>query len=123
MNDQQFDKLVQNLQDVMRCPNCSSAYFMDDIHYLGQLDTMTFLHLRCHKCATPVFASVAVADNEGMILESEVIGEQVIKQRKLSPSASMGRLFSKITHDDVLDVHDALHRSGGDLSKFLRTTA
>ena len=119
MNDRQFEKLVQNLQDVMRCPNCSSPYFLDDIHYLGQMDTMTFLHLRCHKCSTPVFASVAVADQEGGLMEPEIVDEQVIKRRKLSV-AEPHRMFKPVTHDDVLDIHDALFRSGDSLDLFLR---
>jgi len=119
MNDRQFEKLVQNLQDVMRCPNCSSPYFLDDIHYLGQMDTMTFLHLRCHKCSTPVFASVAVADQEGGLMEPEIVDEQVIKRRKLSVAESH-RMFKPVTHDDVLDIHDALFRSGDSLDLFLR---
>lgn len=117
MNDRQFEKLVQNLQDVMRCPNCSSPYFLDDIHYLGQMDTMTFLHLRCHKCSTPVFASVAVADQEGGLLEAEIVDEQIIKRRKLVAADSP--LFRPVTHDDVLDIHDALFKSGDSLDLFL----
>lgn len=118
MNDQQFEKLVQNLQDVMRCPNCSSPYFLEDIHYLGQLDTMTFLHLRCNKCNTPVFASIAMASPDGMIIEPEIIEEQIIKKRKLNTDQNP-RIFKRITHDDVLDVHDALFKSSGDFQKFL----
>ena len=118
MNEQQFEKLVTNLQDVMRCPNCSSAYFLDDIHYLGQMETMTFLHLRCHKCATPVFASVALANGDGTILTSDIIGEQIIKTRRLGEDTA--QLCRKITHDDVLDIHEALGKSGQDLDLFMR---
>lgn len=126
MNEQQFEKLVANLQDVMRCPNCSSAYFLDDIHYLGQMETMTFLHLRCHKCGTPVFASVAVATGDGTILTSDVIGEQIIKTRKLGAlkeeASGSPALCRKITHDDVLDVYEALGKAEQDIDLFLRPT-
>lgn len=124
MNEQQFEKLVTNLQDVMRCPNCSSAYFLDDIHYLGQMETMTFLHLRCHKCSTPVFASVAVATSDGAILESNIIDEQVIKTRKLniddSSTASVPLLCRRVTHDDVIDIHTALGYALENMDAFLR---
>ena len=118
MNEQQFEKLVANLQDVMRCPNCSSAYFLDDIHYLGQMETMTFLHLRCHKCGTPVFASVALASGEGDILASDVVEEQIIKTRKLQVSEERPALCRRITHDDVIDVHEALGRGLEDMDLF-----
>jgi len=118
MNDQQFERLVQSLQDIMRCPNCSSAYAFEDIHYLGQLDTMTFLHLRCHKCNIPVFASIAIASPDGMIMSSDLAIPQGIRRRKLDASES-DRIFKKVTHDDVLEVHSALFDANGDLSKFL----
>jgi len=120
MNEQQFEKLVANLQDVMRCPNCSSAYFLDDIHYLGQMETMTFLHLRCHKCGTPVFASVAVATGDGTILTSDIVEEQIIKTRKIGVTKEeSSALCRKITHDDVLDVYEALGKAGQDIDLFL----
>jgi len=121
MNDQQFHKLVQSLQDVMRCPNCSAAYNLEDINYLGQMETMTFLHLKCHKCNTPVFASIATATSDGDILQPELIEEQIIQRRKLNSNED-NQLTRKITHDDVLTVHEALFNSDGNLSKFLKTT-
>jgi len=121
MNDQQFNKLVQSLQDVMRCPNCSSIYYLEDINYLGQMDTMTFLHLKCPKCNTPVFASVATADDNGDILQPELMEEQIIKRRKLETDAD-NQLMRKVSHDDVLSVHEALFQSEGNLSKFLNKT-
>ncbi len=120
MNNQQFDKLVQSLQDVMRCPNCSSAYFLEDINYLGQMETMTFLHLKCNKCNTPVFASIATANHEGDLIQPEMVEEQIIKRRDLNNSKDA--MLRQITHDDVLNVHEALFKSEGDLNKFLRTS-
>lgn len=121
MNEQQFEKLVANLQDVMRCPNCSSAYFLDDIHYLGQMEVMTFLHLRCHKCGTPVFASVAVATGDGTIITSDIVEEQIIKTRKLGAVSDQSTTLCRpITHDDVLDVHTALGYAIQDIDLFLR---
>ena len=119
MNEQQFEKLVTNLQDVMRCPNCSSAYFLDDIHYLGHMETMTFLHLRCHKCSTPVFASVALATGDGTILASDIVEEQIIKTRKIGVAEAPAVLCRKITHDDVIDIHLALNRAAQDMDLFL----
>jgi len=119
MNNQQFDKLVQSLQDVMRCPNCSSAYSLEDINYLGQMDTMTFLHLKCSKCNTPVFASIATANHDGDLIQPELVEEQIIKRRNLNSSEDA--MLHKITHDDVLNVHEALFKSNGDLAKFLRS--
>lgn len=77
MNNQQFERLVDNLRDIMRCPHCSARYTVQDIHYLGQLDSMTFLHMRCEACHTPVFASVAMANANGDILPSDLTVEDI----------------------------------------------
>ncbi|MFA5010182.1 MAG: hypothetical protein WC553_03065 [Patescibacteria group bacterium] len=77
MNNQQFERLVENLQDIMRCPHCSARYTLADIHYLGQLDSMTFLHMRCDSCHTPVFASVAMANTDGEILPSDLTVDDI----------------------------------------------
>ena len=77
MNNQQFERLVHNLQDIMRCPHCSAKYGLEDINYLGQLDSMTFLHMRCSHCQTPVFASVALADQEGDIVPTDITAADV----------------------------------------------
>lgn len=77
MNNQQFERLIENLQDIMRCPHCSASYSLQDIHYLGQLDSMTFLHMRCGSCHTPVFASVAMANTSGEIIPSDLTVDDV----------------------------------------------
>lgn len=77
MNNQQFERLVHNLQDVMRCPHCSSSYIMEDIHYLGQLDSMTFLHMKCGKCNTPVFASVSLDDKDGGMKVEDITADDI----------------------------------------------
>lgn len=77
MNNQQFERLVENLQDIMRCPHCSASYSLQDIHYLGQLDSMTFLHMRCNSCHTPVFASVALANTSGEIIPSDLTVDDI----------------------------------------------
>lgn len=77
MNNQQFERLVENLQDIMRCPHCSASYGLQDIHYLGQLDSMTFLHMRCSSCHTPVFASVALANTSGEIIPADLTVDDV----------------------------------------------
>lgn|GEM_PF-2622533 len=77
MSNQQFERLVSNLQGIMRCPHCSGSYDTSDIHYLGQMEDMTFLHMRCAGCKTPVFASVAIASADGEIKPADIASEQI----------------------------------------------
>ncbi len=149
MNNQQFERLVHNLQDIMRCPHCSAKYDMDDIHYLGQLDSMTFLHMRCNKCHTPVFASVALTDREGEIIPADItatdvsisdsVGEEpedfgfeqhvmesdpdlcALKEIPVE-KISADKLMTSLTpvaYDDVLDIHEYLRKFEGDFEKLL----
>ncbi|MDD5605979.1 MAG: hypothetical protein PHR51_01495 [Patescibacteria group bacterium] len=77
MNNQQFERLVANLQDVMRCPHCSAKYSLGDVSYLGQLDGMTFLHMKCSQCHSPVFASVATTNENGELFPSDITAEDI----------------------------------------------
>lgn len=85
MNNQQFERLVHNLQDLMRCPHCSSGYIMEDIHYLGQLDSMTFLHMKCGKCNTPVFASVSLDGENGEMAIEDITADDIALTDNPSP--------------------------------------
>ncbi len=77
MSNHQFERLVSNLQSVMRCPHCSGSYQPSDIHYLGQMDSITFLHMRCPGCHSPIFASVAMTDEQGELRPSDVATNQI----------------------------------------------
>lgn len=77
MTNRQFERLVTNLRDIMRCPHCSAGYELPNIHYLGQMEDMTFLHMRCAGCHTPVFASVALANQQGDILADSLKAEDI----------------------------------------------
>ena len=146
MNNQQFERLVSNLQDIMRCPHCSARYTAEDIHYLGQLDSMTFLHLRCAGCATPVFASVALANELGDIIpaalhpedlalsemspvedleddfERRTLGDSEPREIPLEgmPAEELFAALNPVSYDDVLDTHQYLASFDGDFARILR---
>lgn len=92
MNNQQFERLVHNLQDVMRCPHCQSNYVLEDIHYLGQLDSMTFLHMKCSKCNTPVFASVSLNDKDGELVMEDITADDIALTDTPSPAETPAEL-------------------------------
>lgn len=83
MNNQQFERLVENLQDVMRCPHCSAKYSLEDVSYLGQLDSMTFLHMKCSECNSPVFASVATSNQDGEIFPVDITADDIAVSESL----------------------------------------
>jgi hypothetical protein len=129
MNNRQFERLVGNLQNVMRCPHCAEAYQLTDIHYLGQMEDITFLHMRCSACNTPVFASVAVNAQTGegspvdIVVDDIAIGRDLNAEADLFDSVDGGieddiatpinipvrrplsASLRPVSYDDVLDVH------------------
>lgn len=140
MSNQQFERLLTNLQGIMRCPHCSGKYETTDIHYLGQMDAMTFLHMRCAECQTPVFASVALTDEQGELKACDIATNQ-IQPEEPEAQAELGFVTKKIeaeaeytqvpiedltteklmaaatlpvTYDQVLDAHQYLSDFSGD---------
>lgn len=144
MSNQQFEKLVGNLQGVMRCPHCSGTYQMEDVHYLGQMDSMTFLHMRCAQCQTPVFASIALTNEEGEIKPADIATNEIqinskeemsqpdlnFSHKQLDSVASnkevdipveditvdriLKAALTPVSYDDVLDAHNYVDRFEGD---------
>ncbi len=146
MNNNQFERLVHNLQDIMRCPHCSAKYQMSDIQYLGKMDEMTFLHMKCADCNTPVFASVALANDQGELKSTDISTSEMLfnsKEEKQDPTPSEVRFtpkeqpmtnipvedisadrvfasLNRVSHDDVLDTHLYLNDFTGDFEGLFR---
>lgn len=141
MSNQQFEKLVGNLQGVMHCPHCSGGYQMTDIHYLGQMDSMTFLHMRCSACQTPVFASIALTNEEGEIRAADIATNEIqlntkedlaqpdlnFSYKQIQPTQEVDipveditvdriltAALTPVSYDDVLDTHNYIDKSEGD---------
>lgn len=96
MTNRQFERLVTNLRDIMHCPHCSATYSMPDVHYLGQMENMTFLHMRCEDCHTPVFASVALADQNGELILGDIVADDIA----VTPGQDMQ------SPEDILDSYE-----------------
>lgn len=109
MSNQQFERLVTNLQEIMRCPHCSGSYQMSDIHYLGQMDDMTFLHMRCESCKTPVFASVALTNDQGDIRPADIASEQIWTNSTASEEATPSQPEMNFTRKQ-LDNYEAIEQ-------------
>jgi hypothetical protein len=97
MTNRQLERLVQSLQEIMRCPHCSAAYSLPGIHYLGQMENMTFLHMRCADCHTPVFASVALANQNGELILEDLVTDDIAVTN--SPESSL-------TAEEMLDLYE-----------------
>ena len=91
MSNNQFEKMIGNLQSIMRCPHCSGGYQPSDIHYLGQMDAITFLHMRCQSCHSPIFASVALTDERGELTASDIATNQINYSDSLSTNIQQAK--------------------------------
>lgn len=149
MKGKNLEKLVSNLKDVMRCPHCSNKYSLEDISYLGQLDSMTFLHMRCAGCKTPVFASIALGNEEGELFSTNISKEDIVltdpqlsiedytldngfEYKTLDNDPEMTEIplehltaekimssLTPVAYDDVLDMHAYMAGFNGDFERVL----
>lgn len=120
---------------------------MSDMHYLGQMESMTFLHVRCGECKTPVFASVALTNEEGELKACDIATNQMdleetpaqpelnFSQKQLDPSPApspttipiedltaenlLAAATLPVSYDLVLDTHEYLDQFSGDFESLL----
>jgi hypothetical protein len=61
------------------------------------MEEMTFLHMRCEECHTPVFASVALANQNGDLMSDQLIADDIVLSGKdeLPPVDSYAMDFSQ----------------------------
>lgn len=123
---------------------------MEDVHYLGKMDSMTFLHMRCSQCQTPVFASIALTNEEGEIQAADIATNEIQintkeelsqpdlnfshKQLEVSPvnevdipveDITVDRILqaalTPVSYDDVLDTHNYVESFEGDFENLFGT--
>ncbi len=99
MSRKALQELIKNLQEFYKCPSCDTSYYLDDIRFLGELNSYCFVQLNCHECSLPMLAGVALD------------GKTKRRKTDLRPSeeakfASMGA----ITADEIADFHRHISR-------------
>jgi hypothetical protein len=115
MNEKQFKKLVKSIQSSMRCHVCGNSYTAADIRYLGQLDVMVFLRLRCEHCKAQALATITTDQNTA-IYDNWDLEEQAEKEASIELDPE-----PPVTFNDVLDLHTDLDKAGSNFKEWLKS--
>ena len=107
MSRKHLQELINNLQEFYKCPSCDTSYFLDDIHYLGELNQYCFVQLTCHDCSLPVLATVSVT---GKVPRRSKTDLQASEEAKF---AAMGM----ISAGEIADFHRYISRQRGGFSR------
>ncbi len=95
MSRKYLQELIKSLREFYKCPSCGTNYYLDDIKFLGEIDSYCFVQLSCHECSLPVLATVS----EG--------GKGVLKAQSDLGKTEETRFIDKgeITSDEIAEFH------------------
>ena len=60
MKPKYLQDLIKNLQELYKCPSCTTNYRFEDVRFLGEVEKHYLVQLKCPKCSLPVLAHVSV---------------------------------------------------------------
>ncbi len=112
---------MKNLQVFYKCPSCSAGYHLDDIKFLGKVDSHCFMQLSCHECSLPVLATVFLSDGEVVgdfqpshrMTQRSARTKSDLKPREKARFAAM----DPISSSEIADFHLYISAYSGNLTK------
>lgn len=113
LTSKNLQELMKNLQVFYRCPSCEGNYRLNDIKFLGKVDSHCFMQLSCNKCSLPVLATVFLTEDNQV--DPSSVPPRAPKRRKAArtdlKSGEKARFsrMSPITSAEIADFH--LHLS------------
>lgn len=108
MDKKKFLELLQNLQNIMRCPSCGAIYDVQEVQYIGSQDGYFLLSMTCSSCSLPVWVNFFAGGNA-----PKPITDLTVFDLELSKKAP-------ITRDEVINFHLFLKEFNGDFKKALK---
>lgn len=121
MNNQQIRQLIKNLNISMSCPRCGKKYQLEEIFLRGYTGNTYFLKLHCTNCNTPVNATISVNGNVAEMVKNtdtkpQSQPQQSIENIKAPEKTPEKTEASRITTDDILEMHNFLKKYKGKIS-------
>ena len=119
LTSKNLQELMKNLQVFYKCPSCDGKYRLNDIKFLGKVDSHCFMQLSCNECSLPVLATVLLSEDikAGVESVSKLRPGKVVlsdlKPREKARFASM----EPISSAEIADFHLFLSSYKGDLTK------
>lgn len=108
MNIKLLKEVIRHLKRHVHCPTCQQEYGNANINIIGALPDQAVFHLQCRRCQGNIFLSTVVQNNR--------------KQRKIEhhPHEESSE-NSKISKDEVLDMHNFLKKFDGNFRQQFKT--
>lgn len=105
MSRKYLQELIKSLREFYKCPSCSTNYHLDDIKFLGEIDSYCFVQLSCHECSLPVLATVSANGKSSIKSASD------LSKTEESKFVDKGQ----ITSDEIAEFHRFISSFNGKL--------
>lgn len=118
MTSKNLQELMKNLQVFYKCPSCSSRYRLNDIKFLGKVDSHCFMQLSCNSCSLPVLATVFLSEDLSPTgeLKATVVERKPRTDLRAKEKATL-MAKEPISSAEIADFHLFLSSYQGSLSK------
>jgi len=123
MNSYQLEELIKNIQAMIKCPSCGSAYKKENINFLGQLGEAVLVQLSCYVCKMPVMATIVTSGTAREMPNAQELERYSKQLPKLfseirdKDSRKDDKVDEKISSDEIIDMHEFLEGFDGNFDK------
>ena len=101
------EKLIKKFMTSIKCTACGQHYEIEDVRVLGHQEDLWFLSVSCSSCHTQgLVAAVIKEQNKKPELITDLTTAEIVKFREMS----------RITGNDLLDMHSFLKDFNGNFS-------
>ena len=99
--------LIKRLMASIKCSVCGQRYEVDNIDVLGHQEDLWFLSVLCPACHARCLVAAVIREDKVPEVTTDLTQAELDRFRNVS----------KVTTDDVLDMHNFLKDFDGDLSQ------
>lgn len=117
LTSKNLQELIKNLQVFYKCPSCDGSYRLNDIKFLGKVDSHCFMQLSCRTCSLPVLATVFLTENNQVDPASVPARPKRSKSRTDLKSGEKTRFMAMepISSAEIADFHLQISAYTGNL--------
>lgn len=105
MSRKYLQDLIKSLREFYKCPSCATNYHLDDIKFLGEVDSFCFVQLTCHECSLPMLATIAANGKSSFKSTNDLAKTEENKFTKMG----------EITSDEIAEFHRFISTYKGQL--------
>ena len=99
--------LIKKLMASIKCSVCGQRYEVDNINVLGHQEDLWFLSVSCPACHTRCLVAAVIKEDRIPEVTADLAKAELDRFRNVS----------RVTTDDVLDMHNFLKGFDGDFSR------